>query len=480
MTKAAHSSRALVPTANPGLHPGWNQTEHRTFDHFYQIAVPELEEYFDSEFFSQYVPQLGTTEPAVQHALMALGACHKRTHLIRWNKGQSIGHYENAIQKFSFQQYSQAIQHLDRVITDKGQRATGIALICCVIFMCLENISGNYTAALTHAFNGLKIYAGWRQTITKGAMGGSTHSSFEGSVCELFIRVANYLLLFHGDHTPSSTITMISRDVVITDTKPITLLDQQSRFLRARNETYGLHMRLMQIVDNDKYQAMPVDQIPSEVWEERSLALTALRQWAIEVDKSLQLDEGQTDTKIARSVVILKMRNLVQLARLTQWPRERETWGTCDDQINEFYQELLTLATTLFSTKNTVPTMNHGPQTVIEKENGISEDDLQFLVPIGIPTFTIESGMIPSLYYVAMSSSSVPICRAAIALLRLSNSREGFFSSVSAANVSQRRLDDLVAGKRYPVGISASQTRISMWETVIKEEMQRYSADHDT
>ena len=483
------SGRAVYSIRNPTSHPGWNQTQQRTFDHFYTIAVPELDDYFDSEFWAHHVPQLGQSHPAIQHALMALGAAHKRSHLIRWNRGQSIGHYENAIQKFSIQEYSQAIQLLHKSISSQGQQPSmlAVALICCVVFTSIENICGNVLAAQTHAENGLKILNQWFMLHFESDQGLNDlaqHSSLNGSIFEVFIRIGNYLNVYHGTKLQPQ-VFLITRDVPEEPNKPpvqkdLVPEDMRSRFLLRRNELFRIHMRLFIFADSDKYTEMPVDQVPSEAWETRAQLMKDLRDWVDTVDSEGYADD-QSDPKTARAAIIYKMRCLIHIPRLRMWPNEEATFGVIDEENDKDFLEILKAARALYSSEGTVTSVsNYKPGTVTEDEFDISAESLESLIPVGIPTFTQESGIIPCLYYAAMNSS-IPIRQAAITLLRRADSREGFISSVGAANVAQKRLDKMIAtGKREPVGLSGARTRTTLWGAIIDDEMRRFGDEKST
>lgn len=83
--------------------------------------------------------QLAHHEPAVRHAFLALESA--RSYLIDSSK--------DSTKCFSIQQYNRAISYLCRP-NGKGPMSDRAVLICCLLFVILENVQGNYETALRH------------------------------------------------------------------------------------------------------------------------------------------------------------------------------------------------------------------------------------------------------------------------------------------------------------------------------------------
>lgn len=105
-----------------------NDLERRSFDFFCQRTVVDLAGLFDPTFWTRVVLQTTHHEPAIKHAVIALGALHEN-----YNNGVRKG--ESA---FAIQQYTKAIGSLVKPIQEKGILAVDVALITCVLFVCFE------------------------------------------------------------------------------------------------------------------------------------------------------------------------------------------------------------------------------------------------------------------------------------------------------------------------------------------------------
>jgi Fungal specific transcription factor domain/Fungal Zn(2)-Cys(6) binuclear cluster domain len=111
---------------------------------------------FPSAFWSTLVVQASSNEPAVLHAALALASAHK----IDIPYGNLRARQEtviNEFEQFTLIQYSKAINHLQPHFSDKSKSSIRVALITCLLFVCLEFIRGHYKTGKTHLRNGLKL-----------------------------------------------------------------------------------------------------------------------------------------------------------------------------------------------------------------------------------------------------------------------------------------------------------------------------------
>ena len=83
---------------------------------------------FDPTFWTRLVLQATHHEPAIKHAVIALGALHESSE-IKSREDSSI---------FAMQQYGKAIECLVKPLREKQKQAADVALITCVLFVCFE------------------------------------------------------------------------------------------------------------------------------------------------------------------------------------------------------------------------------------------------------------------------------------------------------------------------------------------------------
>lgn len=127
---------------------------------YHQCAAPSLSNRFDYEFWSKTSLQMAYSEPAVRHAVIALGYLNK-------TESGSLKHARSGFQvlhgsKVLLYHYNQAVRNLvDRMA--EPSYSPEIGLVTCILFVCIEFLRGNYCTAFTHMTNGLRLISEWQQ-----------------------------------------------------------------------------------------------------------------------------------------------------------------------------------------------------------------------------------------------------------------------------------------------------------------------------
>lgn len=132
----------------------------RYLEFYHQCAVPSLSSRFDHEFWSKTSLQMAHAEPAVRHAVIALGYLNQ-------TEPGNIKHARSKFQdihgnKIFLHHYNQAVRKLvDRMV--QPSYSPEIGLVTCLLFVCIEFMRGNYCTAFTHLTNGLRLIREWQQ-----------------------------------------------------------------------------------------------------------------------------------------------------------------------------------------------------------------------------------------------------------------------------------------------------------------------------
>ncbi|KAI2974330.1 transcriptional regulator family: Fungal Specific TF [Aspergillus niger] len=154
-TRLRHAS--LLHTHISTNVPGMTTDERRCLALFQTYTMPMLIGVCDSELWQRLVLQMSQTEPAVGHAVAALGAFHETT--TGSVTGTEVVGGNNDYRLFALEQYGRAIAVLRRRLAsgsgDPQLRVT--ALVCCVIFVVIEFLQDNYREVLVHLKNGTYI-----------------------------------------------------------------------------------------------------------------------------------------------------------------------------------------------------------------------------------------------------------------------------------------------------------------------------------
>ncbi|KAJ2980921.1 hypothetical protein NUW58_g6817 [Xylaria curta] len=121
---------------------------HRTYT---KLPLP-----FVTPFWHTLVLQACAAEPAILHAVLALGSAHQRESL---EEGKPIEPCValDSQQIFMLREYGEAIRFLQPHFSNKNRRSVHVALVTCILFTFFENLLGRYTTANSHLHSGLRL-----------------------------------------------------------------------------------------------------------------------------------------------------------------------------------------------------------------------------------------------------------------------------------------------------------------------------------
>ena len=134
--------RTLLP-----LLPG-DREERRCFAFFRGHTVPTFGLY-DAGFWDGLLLQISHSEPAVHHAVVALGSLHELF---------SCGtQFQPGRDGYTLKQYNKSLGGLNRYISSAKNASLEIVMICCLLFILIESLRGDYDSAGKHLQSGLDI-----------------------------------------------------------------------------------------------------------------------------------------------------------------------------------------------------------------------------------------------------------------------------------------------------------------------------------
>jgi hypothetical protein len=144
--------------------------ELRAIGFFHHKTAPSLASYFDADFWTRLVFQMSYAEPSIRHAMVALGALHeKRENGVRMvpslfpgvdppsgeNAMVLIKHPDSQSEQFALNQYNKAIMYLSKRLN--AESSTEVALLACILFVCIEFLRGDAEPAVKHFKSGMGI-----------------------------------------------------------------------------------------------------------------------------------------------------------------------------------------------------------------------------------------------------------------------------------------------------------------------------------
>lgn len=113
---------------------------------------------FITPFWETLVLQACTAEPAILHAVLALGSAHQKETAEEGRPREECVVLDSQ-QAFMLQEYGVAIRSLQCHLSSRDKRSIHVALAACVIFTFFENLLGRYVAANAHLHSGLRLLA---------------------------------------------------------------------------------------------------------------------------------------------------------------------------------------------------------------------------------------------------------------------------------------------------------------------------------
>ncbi|KAK5114461.1 hypothetical protein LTR62_002396 [Meristemomyces frigidus] len=122
---------------------------------FFVTDVTIIAGFFDSTFWQKIVIQTSYHEPAILHAITAIGALHEAIMQRAFANEKRKAH----AMEFALSQCNRAISALIGSQADHGRSTsnTRLALTTCVLFTCFEAMQGRCDSAVNHALQGRRL-----------------------------------------------------------------------------------------------------------------------------------------------------------------------------------------------------------------------------------------------------------------------------------------------------------------------------------
>ncbi|KAL2108719.1 hypothetical protein VUR80DRAFT_3427 [Thermomyces stellatus] len=162
-SSCASSAAAAAAASTPGLRIirpslpdiGGTDTERLYFHEFRRAAENGIYQHVqnDASFWKWTIPQLCLQEPAIRHAVVALGAAFRTYHLA---EPRTPGGPPSQTEVFALDKYGQAMTVLGKM-SREAPGVTATTLVCCLVFVAIECLLGNWEEALQHLRAGIAI-----------------------------------------------------------------------------------------------------------------------------------------------------------------------------------------------------------------------------------------------------------------------------------------------------------------------------------
>ncbi|KAF7185281.1 Aspercryptin biosynthesis cluster-specific transcription regulator atnN [Pseudocercospora fuligena] len=158
--RVRRQSHAIIDTAlgihteQPALPWSDDRQEQHALQFFIRHSAPQLAGYFDSPFWQKMVLVAARHEPAVRHAVAAIGALHEKLLAGVVNPAETT---QDKRGRFALEQCNKSIQILIKPREVDGKPNLRLMLTTCVLFTCFEALQGNCEQAIIHASQGYNL-----------------------------------------------------------------------------------------------------------------------------------------------------------------------------------------------------------------------------------------------------------------------------------------------------------------------------------
>ncbi|KAJ4118886.1 hypothetical protein NW768_010625 [Fusarium equiseti] len=225
--KTAPAKLAMVPLGFPAhdVPPSLTGDESLYFHHFLQFTATQLSLSAEcNNFWTKYALPMGDIHESIRYSVVAVGASH------RLFMARAIGHPNiNKIQSFMIQQYNKAISSIIPSMTASSTENLHAIMICCLLFISFEGLTGRYDEFLKHLKAGSALFHSrlpW-STVEDRRISEKLAEMF----CRLEVESSNFLPL----NSDATGITQWYRRNAIQDSQsvvPFNGLDEASLVLR--------------------------------------------------------------------------------------------------------------------------------------------------------------------------------------------------------------------------------------------------------
>ncbi|RAL15881.1 C6 zinc finger domain protein [Aspergillus homomorphus CBS 101889] len=159
------SETKLVPGLTVGLHRMMNRDEQRCFAYFQYRTMPAMVGFFDSSLWQKLILQISHDDAAVYHAVVALSAFHQDSE----RQGMPLPKEDlgNTWHRFALEQSARSFALLSTRRASHDPRLREVTLLCCLVFVLLEWLRGQYDKAFEHLRSGVQILKELGVTLTE-------------------------------------------------------------------------------------------------------------------------------------------------------------------------------------------------------------------------------------------------------------------------------------------------------------------------
>jgi hypothetical protein len=395
-----------------------NTEEKHCFEWYRCKSAKKVQGIFVSHFWDTLIFQACTAEPAILHATLALCSIHRTDTMDDMNPSLKTRDPKPGRREvFTLQQYIKAINHLHPHFSARNKASLRVALITCVLFICVEFFRGHYQTAQAHLRNGLKIlediqghrnHAGTRH-LTSNSHGDSDDDWIAIALFRLYVQVG----LFNQGYGNASLVF-----------RPPKSEPPPAKFrllLEARNHLDRLTNRVVHMTEIGHQLEHEADEIhESELISRQRLIIADLQSWFSAYNSSKAVLLAEEPVRNAFAYAILHKHYIMTkiMIHASIWPTREWIF----DSHTEDFTSIVSMAINLRNASR-------------------SASELLLGSTAGMSRSMADMGWIPALYYTATKCRIHRIRLQAVRLLESAPHKEGIWDGEILSRVARKVME---------------------------------------
>ncbi|KPM38202.1 hypothetical protein AK830_g8352 [Neonectria ditissima] len=393
----------------------------RSFYYFQHNTALEFSGYFDSDLWSSLVLQISRRETCVRQMVVALGLLHESFH--HDHAGSDCNSPSQALRKQAINEYTEAIRLLNLHISTHGWASLEITLLCSILCVAFEWLRGDYATARTHLLSSISIMSQWKD---KSIQHGTSLSSPSGHMIRTRLRPVCTTLVLQA--------RSMSNSVVLPWDLALDLQQGIQPFENLQQARNSLDLILADILPETVTEEGPGREIDGKVWE-RARQLTKWSQYF-----NTYLSENGLEESSSAPLTIMNLWHKTAYMLLITSIKDDEM--AYDDFFLDF-TDIVERTESLLSSSST--------------------------------KFSVDIGVVPLLYYVALKCRHPQIRRKAIGMLTSTPRREAVWDSLGAACVLQEvvHVEEKGLGEVHTHADIPSSVRVCNMNVILDVESRR-------
>lgn len=431
-----------------------SQSERRLIHYYFKHAASDISGYLPSDFWDRMVLQHCHHDPTVRQAVIALSAIHLD---YATSEPSNVLDGLQQVPPETQRLYIKAVTKLRKYIATEPCPSRTVALICCLMFTCFEQLRGDHAAALAHISGGLSVYNA-QHANTYGQIECSHDDEGMQVLEDVMMRIDLQATAFYDGRPPGLLCVSSERPG-----SPCINTDCFNSLVEARRSSSKLMTSAISfLTSNYQFKFLPLGKVPSQVSCQKRQLEEDFERWSAAFSAFAARSMERRDTPKAEQQAELK--DIERAAALT----------------NLYHHAIMMLVSGSLKTEPpTVSGFDADAGILLEYARVLIENDKITDANASntmYRKFSFDFGIVAPLFLLAMKTSIPSVRDDAMALIAQSGRHEGFFNpfmtSAIIANLKRRKGTPRVDG--VPEIVSADTELPLEWaaEEILQAEYE--------